>query len=308
LRKILAGKETKIMVTQQLLDYIKQQTQNGKTKEEITASLLAAGWKAPDVEQAFANPNGIPMPVAGELPKSRQILKESWAIYKNRFKTLIAIVLIPTACYLLFIFLGGIITAIAAGLLKYSTASVLPWTITGIILGLIVIVFLIYLYIWSTVAQLYAIKDQAEGIGWKEAYKRSRPKINPFFSTSILNGLAVLGGAILLIVPGIIFGLWFSQSPYIVIEEGLANTSALKRSKYYTKGRIGQIFGKLFYVGIITLGLYIGLAIVLAIFGALTGIKYNYLSWISNVFSLVWSPLVTVYAYQVYKYCKTTRP
>jgi len=46
------------------------------------------------------------------------------------------------------------------------------------------------------------------------------------------------------------------------------------------------------------------LAIVLAIFGALTGIKY-YLSWIAMFFTGL-SPLVTVYAYQVYKYCKTT--
>jgi len=296
------------MVNQQLLDYIKQQTQTGKSREEITSALLAAGWQASDVEQAFTNPSGVPMPAASEIPKSRQILKESWAIYKNRFKTLIAIILIPTAGYLLLILLGILLTAVATGFLKQSAVSIQPWKIAGIILGIIAIIFLIYLYIWATVAQLFAIKDQAQAIGWKEAYKRSKPKIGPFFSTSILNGLAVLGGTILFIVPGIIFGLWFSQSPYVVVEEGLANTAALKRSKYYVKGRIGQIFGKLFYIGIITLGLYIGLSIILAIFGSLIGIKYNYISWISNIFSLVWTPLVTVYSYQLYKYCKATRP
>jgi hypothetical protein len=297
------------MVTQQLLDYIKRQTQQGKNKEEITSALLAAGWQANDVEQAFANPTGVPAPMAAtELPKARQILKESWAIYKNRFKTLITIILIPTAGYLLLILLGILATSATAGLLKQGAAGVQPWKIAGIILGIIAIIFLIYLYIWATVAQLFAIKDQAQAIGWKEAYKRSKPKIGSFFSTSILNGLAVLGGTILFIIPGIIFGLWFSQSPYVVVEEGLTNTAALKRSKYYVKGRIGQIFGKLFYIGIATFALYIVLAIILGIFASITGIKYNNISWITNIFSLIWTPLVTVYSYQLYKYCKATRP
>lgn len=296
------------MINQQTIDYVDQQTKLGKNEEEIKTALLGVGWKAEDIAAAFASlKSGVPVPVNSELPKARQILSESWIIYKNRFKTLIAIILIPTACYLVLLFLAAIISVTAAAVLKQSSPNVIIWVVAGI-LGLIALIFLIYVYIWSAVAQLYAIKDQAESIGWKEAFKRSRPKITPFFSTNLLSGLAVLGGLILFIIPGIIFGLWFCQAPYVVVEEGLTNTAALKRSKYYVKGRIGQIFGKLFYVGIITLGLYIGLAIILSLFGALIGIKYGYLSWISNIFSLIWTPLITVYGYQVYKYSKATRP
>ncbi len=296
------------MVTQQLLDYLKQQTLLGKSKEDIVSTLRAAGWQVQDINQAFANTtSGVPLPVSAEFPNSRQILKESWAIYKNLFKTLIAILLIPTASYLLFIILGVIITFIAPGTLKYGTVSIMPWTIAGIILTIIAIGLLIYVYIWATAAQLFAIKDQAEGINWQEAFKRSKGKIWVFFGTSLLSGLAILGGFILFIIPGIIFGLWFSQSPYIVIEEGLSGSAALKRSKYYIKGRVGQVFGKFFYIGIVTIALYIGLGIVLAIFGSLTNIKYDDLSWISSIFSLIWTPLITVYSYQIYKYCKATR-
>jgi hypothetical protein len=294
------------MVNQQLLDYIKQQTQTGKSKEEITAALLAAGWQANDVEQAFAGiSSGVPMPVSSELPKSRQILSESWTIYKKRFKTLIGINLIP----MLSVFLFSLLIGILAVTTKASQANFKGPTLAVLILiGFIVFLGLIYICIWATIAELFAIKDQAEGIGWQEAFKRSKSKIWVFFGTSILNGLAVLGGFILFIIPGIIFGLWFSQSPYIVVEEGLANTAALKRSKYYVKGRVGQIFGKLFYVGIITFGLYIALSIILTIIGSLIGLKNGQLSWINNIFSLIWTPLITVYSYQVYKYCKTTRP
>jgi hypothetical protein len=297
------------MINQQIVDYINQQTQKGKDKEEITSALLAAGWQVGDVDAAFTTiASGAPMPMATELPKARQILKESWAIYKNRFKTLITIILMPTAAYLLLILLAATVTGITVGVAKQTSANIHPWIVSGIILGVVAVICLIYFYIWAAVAQLYAIKDQAENIDWKEAYKRSKPKIGAYFTTSLLAGLATVGGAILFIIPGIIFGLWFSQSCYVVVEEGLTNTTALKRSKYYTKGRIWQIFGKLFYVGVITMALYIALAILLAIFGYATGIKYAHISWITNIFSLVWTPLVTVYGYQIYKYCRATRP
>jgi hypothetical protein len=294
------------MVNQQLLDYIKRQTQIGKSREEITAALLAAGWQAQDVEQAFTNPTpaivDIPIPMGSELPKSRQILKEAWAIYKNRFKTLVIISLIPTVIYLLLILIIG--DGQNPGIVDHAQLG--SFGIAGIILGIVAAILIIYLYVWGSISALYAIRDQS--LGWKEAYIQSQNKIGAYFFTGLLAGLATMGGFILLIVPGIIFGLWFSQSPYIVVEEGLKNTAALKRSKYYVKGRIGQIFGKLFYIGITTFALYIVLTIILEIFASVTGIKYNNLSWITSIFSLIWTPLITVYSYQVYKYCKSTRP
>lgn len=41
------------MVNQQLLDYIKQQSQQGIKNDEIKKSLLASGWQGTDIEEAF---------------------------------------------------------------------------------------------------------------------------------------------------------------------------------------------------------------------------------------------------------------
>lgn len=41
------------MVNQQLLDYIKQQSQQGINSEQIKQSLLANGWQSADIEEAF---------------------------------------------------------------------------------------------------------------------------------------------------------------------------------------------------------------------------------------------------------------
>ncbi len=280
------------MVSQQLLDYIKQQSSLGKGREELTQSLLQNGWQLPDIEQAFAtiaNPSAAPTPVGGNLPKARQILNEAWGIYKNRFKTLILIRLVPLLATLGF----GLIFGVGfIGTSKISSQN-LNLGLGGLAVMLVALIILIYISLWSTVAQLMAIKNQTEDIGFKEAFKRSQGMIGIFFATGLLVGLAVLGGFILLIVPGIIFCLWFSQTPYIVMEENLANTSALKRSKYYIKGRMGEVFGKFFYIGIITLGLTI---------------LFGLIPFLGNVFSLFWTPLVTVYCYQLYRHLKATRP
>lgn len=298
------------MVTQQLLDYIKQQMQTGKSREQITHGLLASGWQADDVEQGFVSLNsGMPAPMNTELPKAREIFNEAWAIYKNRFKTLIAINLIPV---LGFILLGFIVAILVISAKVSQTNWQGPEFLVIICLGFIALLALIYIGLWATVALLFAIKDQAEGIGWKEAFKRSRNKIWIFFGTSLLTGLAVFGGFILLIIPGVIFAFWFSQSPYIVVEENLGNTSALKRSKYYIKGRIGQFFGKSFHIGIITFGLYIGLAIIVGIFSSISHLNKEQAlvarNIVNYIFNLFWAPVVTVYAYQLYKHLKATRP
>ena len=41
------------MINQQLLDYVRQQLATGVSKEEISKSLIAAGWQASDVNEAL---------------------------------------------------------------------------------------------------------------------------------------------------------------------------------------------------------------------------------------------------------------
>lgn len=43
------------MVNQQMLDYIKQQMQQGVSREQIKSSLMANGWEAQDIEEGFSN-------------------------------------------------------------------------------------------------------------------------------------------------------------------------------------------------------------------------------------------------------------
>lgn len=58
---------------------------------------------------------------------------------------------------------------------------------------------------------------------------------------SILYGLIVIGGLILLIVPGIYWGLKYQFFGYLIVEQDLDAIEAIKKSGRMTKGQIGHL-------------------------------------------------------------------
>jgi hypothetical protein len=240
-------------------------------------------------------PTIAPAPVVAAWPVSRQFFKEAVEIYKKRFKNLIVISLVPIA--LVFIF--GLVVGFAAVLLK-DRGSV-PLIILIVALALVAI----YVSVWGFAAMIhYIIGDEQSTV--RQAFDAAGQDVFPLIITGILTGLAVFGGIILLIIPGILFAFWFSQGYFIVIAEKISGPAALKLSKSYVKGNIWEIFKKGFYLGIISIGLGILVGIV---FGILDGIFHA--QFLANVggllFRLLWGPLATVYSYLIYKHLKTLK-
>jgi hypothetical protein len=64
-----------------------------------------------------------------------------------------------------------------------------------------------------------------------------------FLGASILLSLAVAIGLVLLIVPGIIFGLMFMFATFVVIERELGPIDAMNESNRLTRGHKWQLFG-----------------------------------------------------------------
>jgi len=59
---------------------------------------------------------------------------------------------------------------------------------------------------------------------------------------SILYGLIILGGMILLIIPGIIWAIKFQFFSYFIVDKGLGPIEALKRSSAITRGAKWDLF------------------------------------------------------------------
>ena len=74
-----------------------------------------------------------------------------------------------------------------------------------------------------------------------------------FLGTTILLALAVAVGLVLLIVPGIIFGLMFMFATFVVIERGLGPIDALSESHRLTRGHKWRLFGFLLLLLLVNL-------------------------------------------------------
>ncbi len=83
----------------------------------------------------------------------------------------------------------------------------------------------------------------------------------------LLSGLIVGIGIILLVIPGIIWGLRYSMFGYYIVMEGAGPVEALQKSATATDGHKGQLFGLgLASIGVIILGaLCLGVGLVWAI-------------------------------------------
>jgi uncharacterized membrane protein len=84
-----------------------------------------------------------------------------------------------------------------------------------------------------------------------------------YFLTSFLVALIVLGGLILLIIPGIFFAYRLKFAPYLVIDKNLAPAEAIQASWRITKGSVWNLF---FF------GILLGLINILGFFCLIVGL------------------------------------
>jgi hypothetical protein len=94
-----------------------------------------------------------------------------------------------------------------------------------------------------------------------ESYKRTFQRLLPLIGTWLLVSLAIMGGSLLCLVPGILAAFWFSLATQVVVIEGMGGIAAMKRSKQLIAGQIGTLFVLGLLVGVIN-----GIAILATIF------------------------------------------
>jgi len=74
-----------------------------------------------------------------------------------------------------------------------------------------------------------------------------------YFLTALLTGLIVLGGLLLLIIPGIFFGIRLKYATYLVIDKNLGPLEAIKGSWKITRGNVWNLFFLSILLGLINL-------------------------------------------------------
>lgn len=190
-------------------------------------------------EQAGTAPPQVPAGVlfAG-LPPVGSLLGKAWEIYQRRFGTLLLLVLFAAFSVvfsvLLFVAIGALLSQLAPDMRRALMAG---GALTGVIAGMGVM-------FWGIGAFICAVAD--ESLGAKSALEKGWLLFGPFLWLFSLTGFITGGGFLLLIIPGIIFSVWFGFAKFILVTEGGKGMDAMLKSKEYVRGRWGEVFGRLF--------------------------------------------------------------
>ena len=282
------------------------QENNNLSREEIYAQLRKVGWpdseilsSEQEVMASAVSTTAIDSGMGGisgtnDIPGPLALLKASAALYKKRWKTLIAVLLAPF-CVVILVVVGLLGLSFLLGLVGglFGTIGSLIFTI-----GLIILIPVIFmLLIWSQAALIRAIADSEEGIGFKEAYRRTKSKIFSYAWANALAGLAIIGGFILFVIPGIFVLVWLRFSGLIVVIDGDARgLSAILKSKEYVRGYWKKVFWRIFIFGlIVTIPAFILNLIPIVNFVA------------GPVFGFIVAPLGVIYSYLLFSSIKQAK-
>ncbi|MGD9735641.1 MAG: hypothetical protein AB7V58_08550 [Solirubrobacterales bacterium] len=163
-----------------------------------------------------------------------EALSEVFAIYREN-----AGVLIPLAFWLFFV------VAIVQGLAGDSLVLLLVGALLNVVASI--------LYQGMVVSLVRDVQDGRRDLSVGDLYRQVTPVLGTLIAASILYGIVVALGFVLLIVPGLILlTIWALIAPAIVIENRAVIASS-GRSRELVKGYAWPVFGTVLSAALITI-------------------------------------------------------
>ncbi len=181
---------------------------------------------------ASAAPSVPPTAASGspEVPSAFSLFKPSWEGLKLNIVEIIMIFLVPT--------LALVLTGLLISLLIPSDARVVGLIVLFVVGGLI------YSGLVGPALVYTQLKSgRMEKVTYEGAFACSKKFWARYIALSIVVGLVIFVGLLLLIVPGIIFIRRYFLSQYTLIDQDLGIGDSMHASNELSKGRSGAVFG-----------------------------------------------------------------
>lgn len=229
-----------------------QTSQDEAPSDSPDDSQKAATEKAAD-PFAAASPNTPTV-----LTDIGDLFRQSWELYQKRFAPLALLYLLTILAFviptLVAVGLGFFSTLLAGGIAFFITVSL------GVLVGIVG-------SLWCYGGLLSAVLDDT--LRLEDALRRGKELILPLAWILLLSGFLVTGGYLLLIIPGVIFTVWFSLAQFIMPGENVRGLAALFKSRDYVRGHWLEVALRLFLVWIVS-----GLVGAIPLFGPILALLF----------------------------------
>ena len=182
----------------------------------------------------------------------KDAIKYGWVTLKKNFLFLVGLILISFVVSSIFNYIIGYLE-------ETSKTSASLFTVVTVAVNVLIGMGILYL-----ILRLHDNKKPS----YKEIFEPA-PLFIKYAVASVLYVSIVLVGLILLVVPGIIFGIKYSFYRYLIIDQKLGPIEALKKSGEITMGSkwnlffLGILLGLINFIGALALG--VGLLVTLPI-------------------------------------------
>jgi hypothetical protein len=190
------------------------------------------------------------------------VISEAFDLYKKHFSHLVVIALV---IYL------------AIAVLAFLLVFLLGWV--GAVLSAILSIIGAFLVQAALVEAVADIRDGRADMTVSETLNRGMSRIASVAGASILAGIAIVIGLLLLIVPGLVLITWWAVIIPIIVLEHVGTFDSFSRSRELVRGFDWQVFG----VIVIQFLIFIAFSIVLGIL--LIAVPEEVRSFVSNVVS-----------------------
>lgn len=317
------------MANPEILDFIRRKVVEHVSRADIEHQLRVQGYSDQEISDAFAMiiipvaptptvsfatatatdtaPHAVTSdsssvaPTGGSLPRFSNLLGSAWSFFIERMGTLVAIALV--------ISLPQFLLALSTLLLQGDFAKSAGGGFVAIGIALAYLFAFVFAFMWGIAALMTAVRDREQKIGFRESFSRSRSKIFSSWWVLILTGCVTLLGFILLIVPGILCGIWFSFALTVLIAENKRGMTALRTSKEYVRGHWGEVFVLNFLLGLLYIPLMVCAVIVSLITTQLASPMVGVLlqQFISLFAMIVYLPLAYIFNFMLYEHLKAIR-
>jgi phage FluMu protein Com/uncharacterized membrane protein len=208
------------------------------------------------------------------------VMGRAWEIYKREWGTCLVLVLIIIGCNFGFSMVFGVANQIVMAVTRDQDIAAVFSVFTNFISQI--------LQAWITIGQIRCFLRVARGqpVEYGEIFTGG-PWLLRIIGASILYGLMVLGGVLLLIVPGIILALMFGQYYYLIVDRDMGVMDSLSMAKQITDGNKWTLF----LMGLVCSGLTLAGVLALCV-GVLAVIPYVTLLQVMAYLTMTGQPTV----------------